>query len=87
MKEEHAGRLLELNGQDSWYFYRPCRDWERQETPYGVTAMGAPADTSYYVPGYADLDTRMAITRAARTKNHQPDATEIIQADPSGCHS
>ena len=36
------------------------------------TAMGAPADTSYYVPGYADLDTRMAITRAARTKIINP---------------
>ncbi len=36
------------------------------------TTMGCPADTSFYVPGYADLDTRMAITRAARTKITNP---------------
>ncbi|MBN1833683.1 MAG: molybdopterin-dependent oxidoreductase [Deltaproteobacteria bacterium] len=36
------------------------------------TAMGAPSDTKYYFPGYADLDTRMAITRAARLKINNP---------------
>jgi len=36
------------------------------------TAMGAPSDTSYYFPGYADLDTRMAITRAANIKFNNP---------------
>jgi molybdopterin guanine dinucleotide-containing S/N-oxide reductase-like protein len=36
------------------------------------TAMGAPSDTSYYFPGYADLDTRMAITRAANIKFKNP---------------
>ena len=34
--------------------------------------MGAPADTRYYFPGYADLDTRMAITRAANIKFNNP---------------
>ena len=36
------------------------------------TAMGAPSDTSYFFPGYADLETRMAITKAANIKINNP---------------